>query len=335
MGDITHTLPVVRTLQAHWPQTRLTWIIGKTEYGLIYDIPGIEFIVFDKKQGWRAYQQVWQQLRHRRFDVLLHMQMSLRASLIALLIKSPVKLGFDKSRAKDLQWLFTTDRIQSKPAQHVIDSLFGFTESLGIHEHRYDWNIPIPPDAQAYAQQHLPDDTPLLVISPCSSMSYRNWTVEGYAAVANYAQQQYGMRVVLTGGPSAIERDYAQQIRTLCHTPPIDLIGKTNLKQLLAVLVRARAVIAPDTGTAHLANAVGVPVIGLYATTNPDRARPFSYPQYVVDKYPEAVRAKFNKAVTEVPWGTRVRDIGTMQRITVDDVTAMLDQVCQTGAACK
>ncbi len=331
VGDITHTLPVVRTLQQHWPHTRLTWIIGKTEYSLVYDIPGIEFIVFDKNQGWRAYQQLWQQLRQRRFDVLLHMQMSLRASLIALLIKSPIKLGFDKARAKDLQWLFTTDRIQARPGQHVIDSLLGFSAALGVDEHHYVWDIPIPAEAQAYAQQQLPDDAPILIISPCSSMAYRNWTIAGYAAIADYAQQKYGMQVVLTGGPGSIERAYAQQISTLCKTKPIDLIGKTNLKQLLAILARARVVIAPDAGTAHLANAVGVPVIGLYAATNPDRARPYSYPQYVVNKYPEAVHAKLGKSVAEVPWGTRVRDAGTMQRITVADVTAKLDQLYQSG----
>lgn len=325
VGDITHTLPLVRTLQQHWPRTRLSWIIGKTEYGLVYDIPGIEFIVFDKKLGWRAYQQLWRLLRNRRFDVLLHMQMSLRASLIAMLINSPIKLGFDKSRAKDLQWLFTTDRITSKPQQHVIDSFFGFAEALGMAEHHYVWNLPIPPEARQYAQQHLPASTPILVISPCSSMAYRNWTAAGYAAVADYAQQRYGMCVVLTGGPSAIERDYAQRITSLCTTQPIDLIGKTTLKQLLAVLACARVVIAPDAGTAHLANAVGVAVIGLYATTNPERARPYSFPQYVINKYPDAIQAKFGKAVSEVPWGTRVRDAGTMERIQISDVTRMLD----------
>jgi heptosyltransferase I len=327
VGDITHTLPIVRTLQRHWPQSRLTWVIGRTEHSLVEDIPGIEFIVFDKNQGWRAYRHVRQQLRQRQFDILLHMQMSLRASLIALFIRAPIKLGFDTQRASDLQWWFTTHRIPYQPNQHVIDSFFGFTEALGIHEHHMVWDIPIPADAERFAASHLPADKALLMISPCSSMSYRNWHVAGYVAVADYAATQHGMRVVLTGGPTAIERDYADKIRAQCHTPPLDLVGKTTLKQLVAVLRRARVVIAPDAGTAHLANAIGVPVISLFATTNPDRARPYNWPQYVVNKYPEAILAKFGRSVAEVPWGTRVRDSGTMDRITVMDVIPLLDKI--------
>ncbi len=327
MGDISHTLPIVRTLQYHWPQTHLTWIIGRTEYALVVDIPGIEFIVVDKRQGWRAYWALRQQLKARHFDALLHMQMSLRASLIALLVRSPIKLGFDKQRAKDLQWLFTTDRIVAKPHQHVIDSFFGFTRSLGIPAQCYEWNIPIPAAAQDFALQQLPGEQPILVISPCSSMAYRNWHATGYAAVAEYANRHHGLRVVLTGGPSVIERDMAEKIESLCPIPLIDLVGKTNLKQLLAILSKASVVIAPDAGTAHLANAVGVPVIGLYAATNPERACPYSWPQYVVNQYPQAVQRKFAKNVAEVPWGTRVRDPGTMDLITAQAVNAMLDRV--------
>jgi heptosyltransferase I len=329
IGDISHTLPIVRTLQYHWPQTRLTWIIGQTEYGLVADIPGVEFIVFNKRQGWRAYWALYQRLKTRHFDALLHMQMSLRASLIALLVRSPIKLGFDKQRAKDLQWLFTTHHIIAKPRQHVIDSFFGFTQRLGIPVQHYEWNIPIPAQAQDFANQQLPGAQPILVISPCSSMAYRNWHAAGYAAVAEHAAHRHGLRVVLTGGAGMIERATAEQIKSLCHAPVIDLVGKSNLKELLAILRKASVVIAPDAGTAHLANAVGVPVIGLYATTNPDRARPYSWPQYVVTQYPAAVRNKFAKDVTEVPWGTRIRDPGTMDLIETKTVIAMLDRVIQ------
>ena len=112
-----------------------------------------------------------------------------------------------------------------------------------------------------------------------------------------------------------------------CAHKPINLIGKTNLKQLLAILQQAEALIAPDSGPAHMATAVGTPVIGLYAATNPDRARPYMSANLVVSHYPEAVLAKFKKSVDQVPWGSRVRDPNTMTRIQAEDVTAMLDQL--------
>ena len=335
IGDITHTLPVVRTLQAHWPQTRLSWVIGKLEYSLVSDIPGIEFIVFDKRQGWRAYWQLYQTLRGRRFDVLLHMQMSLRASVASLLIPARIRLGFDRARAKDMQWLFTNEKIRYLPRQHVIDSLLGFSEALGITDNQLHWDIPIPDTAQQFAQQQLDSNRPVLVIAPCSSMAYRNWTVEGYAAVANYAIEKYHMQVVLTGGHATIESDYADAISKRMATAPLNLVGKTDLKQLLAILQAATVIICPDAGSAHLANAVDSPVIGLYATTNPDRARPYSWPQYVVNKYPEAVADKYGKPVDALAWGVRVRDAGTMARISSTEVNSKLDSVMAECAATK
>jgi heptosyltransferase I len=333
VGDITHTLPVVRTLQAHWPETKLTWIIGKLEHTLVSDIPGIEFIVFDKSRGWRAYWQLYQTLRGRRFDVLLHMQMSLRASVASRCVAARIRLGFDRQRGKDMQWLFTNARIDYQPRQHVIDSLLGFTEALGIKERQLQWDIPIPEDARQFARQQLDHNKPILVIAPCSSMAYRNWNVAGYAAVANHATQVHGMQVVLTGGTAEIEKQFGRDITAAMSTAPLDLIGKTNLKQLLAILEMASVVICPDAGTAHLANAVGTPVIGLYATTNPDRARPYNWPQLVVNKYPEAIQEKYGKQVNAVPWGTRVRDAGTMDRISHHEVIEKLDRVFNENLA--
>jgi len=329
VGDICHTLPIVRTLQKVWPDTKLTWVIGKLEHSLIGDIPGIEFIIFDKAKGFRAYRELHRQMTGRHFDVLLHMQMSLRASLASLLIPATIRLGFDKQRANDMQWLFTNARIDHQSRQHVMDSLFGFLEALGINDKRLEWNIPIPATVFDEVKKLLPQK-PFMVISPCSSMAYRNWHAEGYSRVIDYAAEQYHLATVLTGGPTTIEYEYGEKITRLCQHKPVNLIGKTSLKQVLAILQQADLLIAPDSGPAHLATSVGTPVIGLYASTNPDRARPYLCPELVVNRYPDAVYNKYGKSVNDVPWGTRIREAGTMQRISPEDVTSMLDQLMMT-----
>jgi len=124
LGDITHALPIFHTIRQAWPNTKITWIIGKSEYKLIKDLRDVEFVIFDKKAGFSAYRDVRNKLKTKHFDILLHMQMSLRASLISLLVSAEIKIGFDKKRAKDGQWLFTNKKIQHKEKQHVIDRLF-------------------------------------------------------------------------------------------------------------------------------------------------------------------------------------------------------------------
>ena len=325
VGDVCHTLPVIRTIQTSWPQTRITWIIGKTEASLLSDIPDIEFVIFDKSLGWRAYRSVKQALGGRHFDALLHMQMSLRSSLINRLVSTDTRLGFDRARAKDLQWLVNNHQIPAHGRQHVMDSLFGFTEALGITERHLLWDIPVGQQDKDVVDTLIPHDRPLLVISPCSSMSYRNWNARGYASVGDYAVERFGMTVILSGGPSAIERQMGEQIEQYMQHKPLNLIGKTNLKQLLYLLKKATALISPDSGPAHMATAVRTPVIGLYACTNPDRARPYFSAATTVDKYHDVLLKKYGKSADDLPWGIRIRDAGTMDSISDGDVTEKLD----------
>ncbi|HED40956.1 MAG TPA: lipopolysaccharide heptosyltransferase family protein [Chromatiales bacterium] len=328
VGDVCHALPLVRTIQAAWPETKITWIIGRLEASLIGDIPDIEFIIFDKSRGAAAYRAFRAAMKGRHFDLLLHLQMSLRASLISLLVPTPIRLGFDRKRAKDLQWLFTNYKIAHQPRQHVVDSFFCFAEAMGINERLLAWDIPVPPEARQFCEQHLTNDgRKLLVISPCSSMSYRNWNVAGYAAVADYAAEKHHMQVAISGGPTPIEQQYGEEISQRCQHRPLNLVGKTDLKQLLALLDRAAVVVAPDSGPAHMATAVNTPVIGLYAATNPDRARPYLSAEFVASRYPDAIEKKYHKQLDELPWGRRVRDEGTMDLITSDEVCALLDKV--------
>src|SRR5512145_1578784 len=109
IGDCCHTLPVIRTLQAAWPGTRITWIIGRTEFGLLEGASGIEFITFDKRTPWASLASVRRQLASRRFPLLLHMHASMRANLVSRVVRADRRLGFDRARARDYQWLFTNE----------------------------------------------------------------------------------------------------------------------------------------------------------------------------------------------------------------------------------
>ncbi len=330
VGDVCHTLPVVRSIQRHWPGTRITWIIGKLEAGLLDDIPGIEFIIFDKGRGQLAYADLHRTMRGRRFDALLQMQISLRASLAGLLIPARIRLGFDRSRARNGQWLFTNARIAAQPRQHVMDGLFGFAQALGVTDLTPRWDIPIPPQAEEFARRHIPEGRDLLIISPCSSnrlRNWRNWSAENYAKVVDYAAERYGMGSLITGGGSELEREYGERIGSLARHTPVDLVGRTSLKQLLALLQRGRVLISPDSGPVHMATAVGTPVIGLYATSNPERTGPYYGRQWVVNRYPEAAREEFGRPVEQIRWGRRVRNPQAMQLISVEEVCRKLDDL--------
>ena len=328
IGDTCHTVPVVRALQRAWPTTRLTWVIGKTEHSLLRGLEGVELVVLDKARGWSAYRDVRKALAGRRFDALLHMHASVRANIVSLLVASPLKLGFDRARARDYQWYFCDRHLPPTPRQHVMDGLFEFAGLLGVARGEPRWDIPVEPQDREFADTLFERDTPTLVISPCTGQrfrNYRNWRVECYAEIVDYAHARFGAQVLLTGGSTEIEQSYGRGITDLCKTPPKNLIGRTTLKQLLAILQRSSVLLCPDSGPAHMATAVRTPVVGLYATSNRLRTGPYFSQHLVVDKYPEAVQREFGKPIAELRWGQRVRDPDALSLITVPDVIGKLD----------
>lgn len=329
LGDVCNTVPVVRALQRRWPAARITWVIGRLEASLAGDLPGVEFITYDKRDGLGAWRALRAALSGRRFDWLLHMQAALRASLVSLAIPARTRLGFDRARARDFQWLFTDRRIEARADEHVMDGLLGFADALDAPRAPLIWEIPLDAAAHAFAREVIPPGRPTLVISPCTSeraWNFRNWRWERYAAVVDHAAAR-GLAVVLTGGPSDLEREYGRRISALAKSNPVDLIGRTSLKHLLAVIARARALIAPDSGPVHLATAVHTPVVGLYATSNPARTVPYLSRRWTVNRHPDAARQYLGRAPGALRWGRRVRVPEAMDLISVDDVTAKLDEL--------
>jgi len=330
IGDCCHTLPVIRTIQSAWPETKITWVIGKTEHSLLKDSKDVEFITFDKSPGVASYSSVRQALKSRQFPILLHMHASMRANLVSLFVRAETRLGFDKARARDRQWLFTNQKIPARPRQHVMDGLFGFTEALGISERTLSWDIPISESDRQLATDLTEKHHRVCVISPCTSQrfrNYRNWAAENYVAVVKHLHKLYGAHVVLTGGSTDAEKEYGEHIQSSVTGPVTNLIGQTTLKQLLAVLGCADLLICPDSGPAHMATAVRTPVIGLYATSNTHRTGPYFSQHLVVDRYPEAVRQEFDKPVEALRWGERVRNPNAMQLIHIDDVLEKIAMV--------
>lgn len=328
IGDTCHALRVLRALQAAWPETEFTWIIGKLEARLMVPLlPEVEFIIFDKRASFTEWRRIRAVLASRRFDLLLHMQLALRASLLSMLVHAPVKLGFDRARARELQWLFCNTFIEPRSREHVLDSMFGFVRACGVEPRRSQPHLELPADALEYGRKVIPDAQPTLLISPCSSRPVRNWLADRYAAVATHAARRHGMRVVLVGGPSEAERQMGEAIASKAGVSLVNQIGRDTLPQLLGLIQRATVLLTPDSGPAHMATLVGAPVIGLYAATNPARSGPYGSLDLCVDRYEEACLKLRGKPSAALPWTEKIEEPGVMELIEVQDVAERLDEV--------
>lgn len=326
IGDTCHALAVVRRLQDNWPGVHVTWIIGRTEASLMSSIPDIDFVVFDKARGRAAYRDVRKALAGRHFDVALCMHASLRANLLVPSLPAKIRLGFDKARAKDFQWLFTNQRIAAANGEHAMEAMMGFASAIGAAERPLRWDIPLAPEDRKFATDLAVAGKPMVVISPCSSQrarNFRNWRVENYAAVIAHLETRHGAHVVLTGGPSDLEKKYGETLAA--GSAARNVVGRSTLRQLAALIERADLVICPDSGPAHVATALGTPVVGLYATSNPARTGPYLSQKLTINRYPDAIRQYLGKNEAQVAWGQRVRDPRAMALITVSDVVEKID----------
>jgi heptosyltransferase I len=323
LGDATHVVPLVRTLRRAWPQVPITWILGKGEARLLEGLEDVELLPFDKSAGWAGMRDLRRRLGGRRFEVLLHMQLALRANLLSALVRAERRIGYDRARSKEGHSLFINERI-GRGGHHVLDAFAAFLAPLGLEQDKVEWNLPVPAEARDWARQQLPGAQRTLLVSPCSSHALRNWSAPRYAAVADHAADR-GWRVVLSGGRSELERRTADDIAGAMRHPVLDLVGKDTLKQALALLGRADLVLSPDSGPVHMANAMGSKVLGLFACTDRERCGPYSDLSHSVNHYDEAARRFIGKPAAQLRWGKRVEFPGVMDLIPVAEVTGRFD----------
>ena len=326
IGDAVHVLPVANALKRTWPEVRISWIIQSLPGTLVNSHPAIdELLVYHPQhrgtRTWANFAELGYLIKERHFDLVLALQVYLKAGIITALLSARTKLGFDMVRARDANWLFTNQRIPPHLPQHVQDQYFEFLHHLAVDPEPVQWGIHITDrEREEQASFFSTLDKPVCSIVVATSKPHKNWTAEGYARVIDELEFVHQLKPVLIGGPSPIERNMANRILDLTNAHPIDALGD-NLRRLIYILDGSALAISPDTGPLHISRALETPVIGLYGYTNPKRTGPFRrFYDLVVDGYAEFPGEDY-------PVSMAYRD--GMRRITTEMVLQKLDVALQ------
>lgn len=325
IGDVTHVLPVIATLQKAIKNVKITWVIGVFEYKLLKGLKGVEFILFDKRAGRAGYKELKGKLSNHNFDVLMQMQYSFRANRAAWKIKANTRIGFDKKRSRELHGFRLNKRIQAVEKQHVLDGFMEFVKVLGISDCVYEWNITTSQEDEGFVEKFIVKDKNNVIISPCSSNKLRNWSNENYAKAIDYMCEKYQANVILCGGPSEFETTTAKEIVNLCKHQVTNITGKDTLKQLYALMKQVDLVISPDSGPMHIANAAGTPVIGLHAATTAKRSGAYRFPELAIDCFDQAANEILEISPDKIRWGGQIIQQGVMDLITLEMVKDKID----------
>ncbi len=283
IGDVVHALPVWNLIRRRWPGAKISWLVTPACAGLLEGLPDLELIRFDRKRlgkMWKNPKVALEllrfagELRRHRFDLVVDLQGLFRSGWMAWQTRAPIRIGF--ANAREGAWLFYTHRVRiDTMEQHAIERYLKMAEVIGCETQPVEFPFATTDAERAQVADMLPRDKRFVVLLPGTNWPTKRWPVESFAELVEPLRQRFGLETVVAGGPDAVE---------LAGKIPgsINLAGKTNLRQLVALLEKAELVIANDSGPMHIAAALKRPLVAIFGPTNPVRTGPYDRMDTVV-----------------------------------------------------
>ncbi|MGD0540852.1 MAG: lipopolysaccharide heptosyltransferase II [Tepidisphaeraceae bacterium] len=284
IGDIVHALPVLARLRQRWPKARLSWLVTPPCAELVRGHPLLdEAILFQRGRfghGWHNPAALLDlagfvlQLRRREFDLVIDLQGLFRSAWVSAASGAPRRVGF--ANAREFAPLFYTDLVDcSWKNDHAVERYLKITTALGCADGPAEFTFAVDDQDRRHIEQMIPPGTDFAVLLPGTNWATKQWPVERFAELVLPLKERFGLESVAAGA--------AEDAKLTGRIPArFDLTGKTNLRQIVALLERARLVVGNDTGPMHMAAALGVPLVTPYGPTDPVRTGPFGRPDSVV-----------------------------------------------------
>lgn len=325
LGDSLLTVPLLRRLKETLPGATVTVLTLAKTAGIFRGTPWVDEVLLDDKRGahgglagpWR----IAAELAARGFDLAVIPHRSFRSALIARLAAIPRRIGFDSSAGSFL----LTDTVPFDWGTPDLERNLSLTLPLGGAaapsggESRYV----APPAPRAELAALLPPG-PLAGVHPGSAWATKRWLPERFAELCRRLAAD-GVTPVLVGGPD--DRDLGARIARDCGA--LDLVGRTDLEDLKALMGRLSVFVTNDSGPMHLAAAAGVPVVAVFGATTRELGF-FPYgPGHRVVEADLACRPCGLHGARECPEGHFL----CMRLLTVDRVHAACREVLKAGAA--
>jgi heptosyltransferase I len=319
LGDIVHTLPAAAALRDSFPDAQIDWIVESKWRALLEGNRELNRVIaLDRRGAFKALAAV-KSLRAANYTCALDFQSLYKSALIAFASGADQTLGFDRAYAREgLATILYTRRIHPTGA-HKVDHNLSLAAAAGAANPQVPrFMLPVPAEAEDWAERKLRELglREFCVLSPGGGWRSKCWPPERYGAVQREIANRYGWQGIISFGPGE-ELLAREVVKAALPCKPIALA--MNLSQLMAILRRAKFVVAADTGPLHLASALGIPVVGLYGPTDPARNGPFGKPSIVV-RMAEPGETTYKRGAAFSP---------AMLRIGATDVMSAIDRLLE------
>ncbi len=286
LGDVVHSLPFLKAMRDTFKNAHIEWVISKNLKEILEGNPLINGLIIFNKDSWNKIRNLRKTageakefiktLKLGRYDMVVDLQGLLRSGLITFFSSSPKKIGF--KNAREGSNLFYNKKISVNGSLHAVDRYLEVARSLGAKINKVEFPLFIHEDARERIKKLIGNVQEYVVIVPSARWETKKWPPEKFGALIS----KLPIPCIITGG-GADERT-VKQAMAFSNNKGINLCGKTNLKELVALIAGAKAVLSNDSGPMHIASALGIPVIAIFGPTDPRKTGPYGWPEITEQK---------------------------------------------------
>jgi heptosyltransferase-2 len=323
IGDAVMTTPALRAVRETFPDAHIVVVANPLVAQLfVYHPDCNEVMVFDKNgehAGLLGFLRFVARLRREKFDCAILFQNAVEAAIMAFLAGIPRRAGY----VTDGRRMLLTHPValaDEERALHHTDYYLHMLAECGVTTTAKQQRLALRDEEVQWAVQHMPQGR-FAVINPGAAYgSAKRWIPERFAAVADELVVRYGLSIILSGGPaeSEVGRDIAKAMRQ----PQQNFIGRTNVRQMMALLAASSLMITNDSGPMHVAAAFGVPMVAIFGPTDHTTTSPWGTRAQIVRHAVECSPCLLRQCPI---------DHRCMQRVTVDDVLSAAAEVLGEG----
>jgi heptosyltransferase I len=299
IGDVVHTLPLLEVLRRSFPTARIDWLIEEEARPIIEGHKDVDHVIVSFRKSWqkkfltpgqrpavlKEIKRFLQTLRSQQYDLVIDLHGLFKSGILTGLARARRKIGF--TGGKEGSMLFLTDRpYPFDYNRHALDRYLLAAEYLGCSTNSWKGEIPIQERDKERIDRLLtehfrPEDT-FVAINPMARWITKLWDEERFTSLTGRLQEELSCKVLFTG--SLADRPVIDRIIESTNPRPLNLAGRTTLRELAYLYTRCRLIVTTDTGPMHIAAAMGVPIVALFGPTAPWRTGPYGKGHTVIQE---------------------------------------------------
>lgn len=288
IGDIIMTTPALSALRKGFPKAFISYVVEKPFRELVEDHPELDkVIVLEKKQGIRDFFKLIRSIRKEKYDVVLDFHGGPRASLITLLSKAKLKIGY---RIKYRNFIYHI-KISRKPETgklHSVENHINFIRALGVDSESIPaLNLPQAKKVETekvkrFIKENEFEGYKIVTIHIGAGNEFRDWGINNWNKLISLLAKRPDVKIVLIGASE--DKKAEEEILKMSKGSTFTQVGKLNLREVRELISYSSLFVGPDSGPMHIAASTSTPIVALFGPTLPANFSPWQAISTLMEK---------------------------------------------------